>query len=98
MTAALDFRAQIRVNNALRERLPDHALAERQKVQVDVLDAIACERLVLDDGCAYPRDLVRRVRRADVRSSKLDAAFDVCAGDRVGVRPLEWWAFVIRRC
>src|SRR2546425_2751160 len=83
VTSPLDLRREECVNDALRQRLADHPLAERQQIHVDVLDAVACGPFVLDDRCAHAGDLVRGDRGADPRAAKEDPAFDVTVGDRL---------------
>src|SRR5205823_7454701 len=72
-------------------------LPKRQKVDVDVLDAVARGPLVLDDRRAHAGDLVRRDSGPDARSAEKDAALHVATSDRVGERPDDERVVVIRR-
>src|SRR2546430_2285734 len=94
---ALGPRAEVRINNALRERVADHAFAERQEVNVHMLPAVARGPLVLDDRGAHTGDLVRRDRRPDAGSAEEDAAFHIAVRDRVGERPDDERVVVIGR-
>ena len=95
VATALNLGRQIRIDDALSQCFTDHLLAERQKVHVDMLDAVARRPLVLDDRGAHTGDLVRRDRGTDARSAKEDAAFHVAARDRVSERPDEERVIVI---
>src|SRR2546430_3904567 len=77
VASALGPRAEVGVNDALRERFTDHTFAERQEVHVDVLDAVARRPLVLDDRRAHTGDFVRRDGWTDARSAEKDAALYV---------------------
>src|SRR5947209_566231 len=96
MATALDLRAEVRVDDALRELAADHAFAEREQVQVDVLHRVACRPFVVHDSRADPSDLVRRDRRSDARAAGEDAALDLAARDRVGEHADDHWIVVVR--
>src|SRR5437660_5641397 len=96
MPAALDLRVEIRVHDALRELGPDHPLAEREQVHVDVLDRVARGPLVGHDRRAHARDLVRRDARADARAAHEDRAIDVAARDGLRERRDDERVIVVR--
>ena len=85
MAAALDGRAEERVDDALRELVADGTLAHREEVHIDVLDRVARRPFVVDDRGADPRDLVRGDRRADARAAAKDRALELPALQRAAI-------------
>src|SRR6266516_7822452 len=96
MATALDGRAEIRVDGALRELVADHAFAEREQIQVDVLHGVACRPFVVHDGRADPSDLVRGDRWSDARAAGEDAALDLAARDGIGEHADDQRIIVVR--
>ena len=74
---------------------PDHALPERKKVQVYVLDRVARGPFVLDDRRADARDLVRGDRGTDARAAEKDPALDVSTRERIRERSNDEWVIVV---
>ena len=82
--STLDLRAEIRVEDALRELVADHALTHGEQIHVDVLHRVARRPLVVHDARADPGDLVRGDGRPDARPAGEDAPLDLAARDGLG--------------